>query len=421
MEHKLSKQALNLMFLVFATLLMAVTTQVWAMSKASTEKQFAVWLQEDLWPEAERRGISAATFKRSLSRVKLQWDLPDLRPPGSKMPKKRHQSQSEFRSPAPYFSEKRLSRQAETGRSLARKWSATLKKIEQKYGVPGHVLVAIWGRESGFGRARMTHSALPVLATKAFMSTRKKLFRRELLALLQIMQRDNISKSAMRSSWAGAMGQPQFMPTAYLKYAVDFDGDGQSDIWNSIPDTLASMANYLSKSGWQAGRDWGFEAQLKPTVFCGQEGPDRARPISQWVEQGISRINGRAFPKHELSAKGMLLVPAGIYGPKFIVTPNFYVLKEYNNSDLYALFIGNLGDRIAYGSGRFHGAWGDVGRMLRSDVQRMQQVLEKVGYDVGGADGLPGYKTRRSIGEWQRKNGHKASCFPTSGLVSLLR
>ncbi|MCP4127088.1 MAG: lytic murein transglycosylase, partial [Gammaproteobacteria bacterium] len=278
-----------------------------------------------------------------------------------------------------------------------------------------------WGRESGFGRARMTHSALPVLATKAFMSTRKPLFRRELLALLQILQRGHIKRAAMQSSWAGAMGQPQFMPSSYLKYAVDFDGDGHSNIWSSVPDTLASIANYLSKSGWQTGRDWGFEVALKSNVFCGQEGPDRARPISRWVGQGITRKNGKTFPKHELQSKGMLLVPAGIHGPKFVVTPNFYVLKEYNNSDLYALFIGNLGDRIAYGSGAFRGEWGDVGKMLRSDVQRMQQVLEQAGHDVGGADGLPGYKTRRSIGAWQRKNGYRPSCFPTSDLVPVLR
>ncbi len=415
------RQALKPVLLVFAVFLMLTANPAWAMSKASTGRLFASWLQQEIWPEAKRRGVSKTVFKRAVSGIKLQWDLPDLRPPGSKLPKKRRQSQSEFRSPAPYFSEKRLRRLASSGRTLSQKWSRTIAKIEYSYGIPGHILLAIWGRESGFGRARMTHSALPVLATKAFMSTRKPLFRRELLALLQILQGGQIKKAAMQSSWAGAMGQPQFMPTAYLKYAVDFDGDGHSDIWSSVPDTLASIANYLTNSGWQTGRDWGFEVSLKSNVFCGQEGPDRARPISRWVEQGIRRKNGKRFPRHELKSKGMLLVPAGTHGPKFIVTPNFYVLKEYNNSDLYALFIGNLGDRIAYGSGAFRGEWGDVGKMLRSDVQRMQQVLEQAGYDVGGADGLPGYKTRRSIGEWQRKNGHKPSCFPTSGLVSILR
>ncbi len=420
-KYRHGRWVIRAVALVFPILLTLVVNPAWAMSKISTEKLFVTWLQQDLWPDAKRRGVSEAIFKRSLSGIKLQWDLPDLRPPGSKLPEKRRQSQSEFRSPAPYFSEKRLSRLAISGRSLSQKWSRTITGIERTYGIPGHILLAIWGRESGFGRARMTHSALPVLATKAFMSTRKPLFRRELLALLQILQRGQIKQTAMQSSWAGAMGQPQFMPSAYLKYAVDFDGDGHSDIWSSVPDTLASIANYLSKSGWQTGRDWGFETFLKPHVFCGQEGPDRGRPINRWVEQGIGRKNGKRFPKHELESKGMLLVPAGIHGPKFIVTPNFYVLKEYNNSDLYALFIGNLGDRIAYGSGAFRGEWGDVGKMLRSDVRRMQQVLEQSGYDVGGADGLPGYKTRRSIGEWQRKNGLKPSCFPTSDLVSVLR
>ncbi len=401
--------------------MMIATMPVVAASKAGVDELFASWLKDDLWPEAKGKGISATTFKQALSGVELQWKLPDLVAPGTKPPSKRSQSQAEFRSPAAYFSEKRLSGLTEAGRNLSNKWSKTISKVENSYGVPGHILVAIWGMESNFGRARIAHSAIPVLATKAFMSTRKELFRRELLAALQILQKGYISRESMNSSWAGALGQPQFMPSVFLKYAVDFDGDGRRDIWNSVPDTLASIANYLAKSGWQSGRDWGFEASLQPQVFCGQEGPDRARPITKWVGQGISRINGKAFPKHELEAKGMLLVPAGIYGPKFVVTPNFYVLKEYNNSDLYALFIGNLGDRIAHGSRAFHGRWGDVGRMLRSDIAHMQRVLEKAGYDVGGADGLPGYKTRRSIGEWQRKNGHNPSCFPTSSLVSVLR
>ena len=417
----LSTQYKQLAWAALLFLMMIVAMPVAAVSKAPTEKLFAIWLQNDLWPEAKSKGISTTTFNHALSGMKLQWNLPDLVPPGTKLPGRRKQSQSEFRSPAPYFSEKRLVGLAKSGRNLSKEWSVTLNKVEKAYGVPGHIILAIWGRESGFGRAKLSHSALPVLATKAFMSTRKELFRRELLAALQILQRGYITQDSMHSSWAGALGQPQFMPTAYLKYAVDFDADGRRDIWKSVPDTLASIANYLAKSGWRYGRDWGFEASLQPEVFCGQEGPDRARSISQWVDQGVGRINGKAFPKHELNADGMLLVPAGIYGPKFIVTPNFYVLKEYNNSDLYALFIGNLGDRIAYNAGPFRGAWGDVGKMLRSDIQRMQQVLEGKGYDVGGADGLPGYKTRRSIGEWQKKNGHRPSCFPTSALVSTLR
>jgi lytic murein transglycosylase len=356
-----------------------------------------------------------------MSGIKLNWKLPDLLPPGTKPPAMREQSQAEFRSPGAYFNQKRLLRLAEYGSGLSQKWANTIGRIEKRYGVPGRIVVAIWGKETSYGRAKLTNSALRVLATKAFMSTRKELFRKELLAALQILQKGYIKQEDMRSSWAGAMGQPQFMPSVYLKYAVDFDGDGRKDIWKSVPDTLASIANYLAKSGWQRGRDWGYEASMSSKVFCGQEGPDRARPITEWVGQGVGRINGKPFPRHELQAKGMMLVPAGIYGPRFVVTPNFYVLKEYNNSDLYALYIGNLADRMAYGSGPFKEPWGNVGKLLRSDVARMQRRLEKEGYDVGGADGLPGYKTRRSIGEWQRKNGIQASCFPTSGLVSKLR
>ncbi len=404
---------------VFLVLSMSMPLQ--AASRSDVEEMFGVWLKKDLWPDAKREGISSTVFNQALAGAKLRWDLPDLVPPGTKPPAKREQSQAEFRSPAAYFHQDRLNRLADYGRDLAKKWHNTIGQIEKRYGVPGRIILAIWGKETSYGRAKLGNSALRVLATKAFMSTRQELFRKELLAALQILQRGYISKGSMQSSWAGALGQPQFMPSVYLKYAVDFDGDGRRDIWNSIPDTMASIANYLSKSGWHSGRDWGFEVVTAPNVFCGQEGQDRARPVSEWVEHGISRINGKPFPTLELDANGMMLVPAGIYGPKFIVTPNFYVLKEYNNSDLYALYIGNLADRIAYNSGPFMGEWGDVGRLLRSDIARMQRKLEKEGYDVGGADGLPGYKTRRSIGEWQQKRGIKPGCFPTPDLVPQLR
>jgi lytic murein transglycosylase len=392
-----------------------------AQSRSATEEQFRTWLRADLYPQASRNGVSAETFNEAFAGVGLNWDLPDLVAPGSPPPSSQRQSQAEFRSPAAYFSEQSLQGLASSGRALAREWATTLARIEQQYGVPGHFLIAIWGRESGFGRAAIPHSAIEVLATKAFMSTRPDLFRGELIAALQILERGDIPASAMKSSWAGAMGQPQFLPSSYLRYAVDFDGDGRRDIWNSVPDALASMANYLSQRGWQRGRDWGFEVTIPANVSCAQEGPDRARPIADWARQGIARVSGSAFPEHEQRAPGMMLVPAGVHGPQFVVTPNFYVFKEYNNSDNYALFVGNLGDRIAYGSGPFRGRWGDVGTMMRSDIASMQRVLEGQGFDVGGADGLPGYKTRRSIGEWQQRNGLSPTCFPDRSLLGAVR
>ena len=409
------------LILATAAALLALHLPAHAATKAGVEAEFRQWLSADFWPEARQAGISAAAFKAAFADVKLNWDLPDLAPPGLPKAKERKQSQAEFSSPGSYFSEKRLQGLAATGRSLASAHASTLKRIERSYGVPGPVVLAIWGRESGFGRAKIPHPIMDVLATKAFMSTRPELFRRELIAALHILQSGDFREAEMRGSWAGAMGQPQFLPSSFLKYAVDFDGDGRRDIWNSVPDSLASIANYLSQKGWQGGRDWGFEVSIPGGVSCAQEGPDLARPIADWAGMGITRVSGKAFPPAERSASGMMLVPAGTHGPGFVVTPNFYVIKEYNNSDLYALFIGNLADRIASGGGAFRGDWGDVGKMLRSDVLGMQKALVAKGYDVGKVDGLPGYKTRRSLGDWQAKNGLSPTCFPDPSLKTELR
>jgi len=407
--------------IALGTLICLLPLPVLAQNKPDVEKQFQRWIASDLGPEARKAGISERTMKTAFSGISLNWSLPDLVPPGSKPPKSQDQSQAEFSSPGAYFSEKRLQGLAATGRGLASTHAATLKRIEAAYGVPGEIVVAIWGRESGFGKARLPYSAIEVLATKAFMSTRKPMFREELIAALTMIERGDVDAATMKGSWAGALGQPQFMPTSYLKYAVDFDKDGHPDIWNSVPDSLASIAHYLQKEGWQRGRDWGFEVSIPAKVSCAQEGPDLAKPISAWAATGITRISGKAFPTADLKASGMMLVPAGRNGPEFVVTPNFYVLKEYNNSDLYALFIGNLADRIAHGAGAFEGSWGDVGKMLRSDVLAMQKALVAKGYDVGNVDGLPGFKTRRALGDWQAKNGLTPTCYPDASLKSRLK
>jgi len=383
--------------------------------------QFQTWLKDDLWPEARSRGISPDTFNAAFSGVTPNLKLPDLVLPGQKPETPKVQHQAEFGSPGAYFAENIVSGVTSGGRSRAGRLSAALDAIERKYGVPGGVLLAIWGRESGFGGANIPHNAFEVLATKAFLATRKDMFRAEVLAALDMVQRGHASPAAMKSSWAGAMGQPQFMPTSYLKYAVDADGDGRADIWGSQVDTLASIANYLAQRGWVKGRDWGFEVTVPESVSCALEGPDRGRRIADWAAMGVTRVSGRPFPDNEARLEGYLLMPAGRSGPAFVVTPNFYAIKEYNFSDNYALFVGHAADRIVYGDRRFATGWGRVGGLYRSDVAAMQRGLERLGYDVGGADGLPGFRTRRSIGEWQAKNGRQATCFPDSGIVSALR
>ncbi|MBS3648940.1 lytic murein transglycosylase [Pseudaminobacter sp. 19-2017] len=399
-----------------AALLLSAT----AAPAAPIDDQFRTWLAKDLWPEAKANGVSKSTFDAAFAGVTPNLKLPDLVLPGQKpqTPKKQHQA--EFNAPANYFAEKTIGAVTAGGRTRAGKHAKILAAVEKKFGVPGEVVLAIWGRESGFGAAKMPHDAFEVLGTKAFLATRKEMFRKELLAGLLMVEQGLVQRDAMRSSWAGALGQPQFLPTSFLAHAMDFDGDRRADIWNSVPDTLGSIANYLSHYGWQKGRDWGFEVIVPDSVSCALEGPDRGRKIADWAAMGIRRVNGKPFPANELRAEGFLLMPAGRNGPAFVVTPNFYVLKAYNESDLYALFIGHGADRIASGDKRFAGRWGKIDSLYRSDIASLQRGLERKGYDVGGADGLPGYKTRRSIGEWQAKNGQGPTCFPDRALVGAL-
>ena len=406
------------MRLLLVLFLLVSSLPAYAQNTKKVEAQFQAWLQNDLWPEARSQGISKGIFRTALNGVTINWKLPDLVLPGQKPKVNRKQAQTEFRSPGRYFNENNIAPVVRSGRKLFAKHKTLLARLEKKYGVPGRILLAIWGRESAFGRAAIPHDVFQVLATKAFMSTRKKLFRKEVLAGLQILEKGYASRATMKSSWAGAMGQPQFLPSSYLEYAVDYDGDGKRNIWGSVPDTLASIANYLSKYGWERGRDWGYEAAIPKNVSCALEGPDQMRPIRDWTNVGVTRISGKAFPNSELGKRGSVLMPAGRAGPAFIATPNFYVIKKYNNSDLYALFVGNVADRIQYSDKPFVADFQPVSGLNRGNVMSIQNGLIKKGYDVGGADGLAGFKTRRSIGDWQQKHGLTATCFPDKGLAS---
>ncbi|MEQ9695802.1 lytic murein transglycosylase [Shimia sp. SDUM112013] len=392
-----------------------------AQSKAAVEKQFRQWLEQDLWPAARAAGVSRQTFNAAFDEVSLNWKLPDLVPPGSSGGVERQQRQAEFGSPAKYFSAGAIQGATRIGKDMARRHAKALARTERKTGVPGRIILGIWGRESGYGRAKIPHDAFEVLGTKAFMSTRAPYFTEQTLAALQMSQRRMGPPGRLKSSWAGALGQPQFMPSNVLAFAVDGDGDGRADIWNSEADTIASIGNYLTRHGWERGRDWGFEVMVPAAVSCTLEGPDQGRRISQWAAMGVTRVSGKPFPKAERNKQGFLLMPAGRGGPAFIVTQNFYVLKEYNKSDLYALFVGHVGDRIQYNMGNFSRGWDPVGGLYRSDVARMQRALERKGHDVGGADGLPGFKTRRSIGRWQESRSNAATCFPTKAMKAALR
>jgi lytic murein transglycosylase len=393
----------------------------YAASKDAINTQFHAWIESSLWPLAQTEGISRATYDSALGGVSVNLDLPDLVLPGQKPKPPKNQHQAEFSSTAKYFNEKTISALVSGGQARGKQHAKTLAAIEKKYGVPRQYLLAIWGRESGYGTVKIPYDAFDVLATKAFMSSRKDFFQAELLAALQILEKGYMDRQGMKTSWAGALGQPQFMPSSYLKYAVDFDGDGKRDIWNSEADTLASIANYLVQFGWQKGRGWGVEALLPENVSCAFEGPDQGKSGAEWAALGVTRADGKPLAPKDLKAENLLLLPSGRYGPVFLATPNFYVIKSYNISDLYALFIGHVADRIAGGKAGFAAPWRPIDKMLRSDIGRMQRALQAKGYDIGNADGLPGFKTRRSIGNFQSKNNLAETCYLSNELAGQVK
>ncbi len=396
--------------------------------KSAVEKSFAQWLQA-LWPEAEEAGVSRETFEANVKGLKLDWSLPHLvlpnpaGPEGPPLPqalaaKAKPLHQPEFDIPANYFNKNTLNALAGTGRGKMEQWAKTLGAMQKQYDVPASIVVAIWGRETGFGKVDMPFDALSAIATQGFMGRRPEVFRREVIAALKILEEKHATRSELRSSWAGAMGYTQFLPSDFEKYAVDFDGDGRRDIWNSVADALGSTGNSLDSQGWDGNQTWGYEVTLPDGFDCTAQGPDKRRPIAEWVKLGVARVKGRAFAEDKLQDSAFLVLPAGLKGPAFLATNNFSVLKLYNNSDVYAIFVGHVADMIAAGAPvAFTGEWQKVERLPRDRIQRFQEALVAKGHDVGKVDGLAGFKTRRTIGLEEQRLGMKLTCYPSAALV----
>jgi lytic murein transglycosylase len=329
--------------------------------------------------------------------------------------------QPEFEPPAGYFKESTLNEVAATGKSKMGQLGPHLAAIEKQYNVPASIIVAIWGRETGFGSVDAPFDALSAIATQAFMGLRPDEFRKQLIVALKILQEGHATRAEMKSSWAGAMGYTQFLPTDFDNYAVDFDGDGKRDIWNSILDALASTGNSLHSQGWDGGQSWGYEVKLPEKFDCTDQGPDKTRPIAEWIKLGVVRVKDRPFPEDKLQDQAFIVLPAGLKGPAFLATNNFSVLKLYNNSDVYAIFVGHVADMIsANAPAAFVGTWQPVERFPRDRIQRFQEVLVAKGYDVGKVDGLAGFKTRRTIGTEEQKRGLPLTCYPSSVLIDVV-
>jgi lytic murein transglycosylase len=394
--------------------------------KRALEKRFAEWVQE-LWPDAEAAGVSRETFDVQTKGLKLDWSLPQLVPPDPAVPdgpalpkelKPKPRHQAEFDAPEGYFNARALNSLAATGRSKSKQLNSSLAAIQEQYGVPASVIVAIWGRETGFGAAALPYDAVSAIATQGFMGRRPDEFRPQLIAALKIIEAGHATRTEMKSSWAGAMGYTQFLPSDFENYAVDFDGDGRRDIWNSVVDALASAGNSLHKQGWDGSQTWAYEVTLPKGFDCTLQGPDRAKPVSEWVKLGVARVRGRPFPEDRLTDQTFLVLPAGLKGPAFLATNNFSVLKLYNNSDVYAIFVGHVADMIAHNAPvEFVGVWQEVERFPRDRIQRFQEVLVAQGRDVGKVDGLSGFKTRRTIGAEEQRLGLPLTCYPSHALI----
>ena len=396
-------------------LLLAGALALAPIGAAAADAAFSRWLDDKVWPAAKTSGVSRATFETAVAGLEPDLGLPDLKPTGGG-----DAFQAEFRSPATYLADRKLDALAAGARKRYAANRALLAKVARTTGVPAGIVLAVWGKESAFGTAKIEKDAVRTLATQAYMGSRRAEFFPELVAALVILEEEHISRAAMKSSWAGALGQPQFMPTKFLSDAVDGNGDGRRDIWDTTSDVLASIGHYLKSRGWKAGLPWGVEVRLPASVPCSLEGPDQGQPLATWIRAGVTRADGRTLALEDVGPTGHLLMPAGRMGPAFLVSDNFYVLKAYNESDVYALTIGMVGDRLS-GSQSIRGAWGKVGGFSRGAVRAVQRRLEGMGHDVGTADGLVGFRTRVAIGRWQENNGLPVTCYPDKAVISALK
>jgi lytic murein transglycosylase len=372
-----------------------------------------------LWPDAQARGVTRATFDKALGTLEPDLALPDLIKPGETRPA--GPGQAEFtKTPAQYLDEAMLRRLTQQGRALRVQHATTLAKIERDLGVDRNIVLAIWGRETAFGGYKPATPVFRALATQAWMGRRKDLFRDELLAALVMAQKGILDPATAKGSWAGAMGLTQFMPSEYEALALDMDGDGRRDIWGSVPDALGSAANQLKAKGWIAGLPWGHEVRLPANTSCVLEGLANRKPARAWAQAGITRIDGKPFSDVELAADAFLIKPAGPYGPAFLAFENFLVIKRYNMSDLYVLFVASLADRIG-GGGPFQTAWSNLRQLPGRDIEEVQQRLKDRGYDVEKIDGKAGMNTRNQIGAYQKSAGLTLDCWPSGGVLEHLR
>ena len=358
--------------------------------------------------QAQEQGLSASTFRRLTAGITLDPSVLTLL-----------DFQPEFKTPVwDYLAGLVDDERIHEGRLQLLQWDVTLQAIAARFAVDAETIVAVWGVESNFGQTFGSRPLLDSLATLSCAGRRQTFFSKEFLTTLQILDQGHIDREDLKGSWAGAFGHTQFMPSTFMRIAVDFDGDGRRDLINSVPDALASTANYLARAGWRAGEPWGLEVRLPESADLTVSGRKNKQPRSFWVNKGVTAVDGTPLP-NALPPAGLLL-PAGPKGPSFLVMRNFDALFAYNASENYALAIAHLSDRLR-GSPGFATPWptNDPG-LSRAQRRQVQTLLVERGYEIGAVDGMIGALTRTAIKEVQAQAGMPADGRAGSTLLDWL-
>jgi lytic murein transglycosylase len=388
-----------LRFLVGLALFAALCAQAVAQDRPKVPESFAP-LTASLWADAQGRGISRRIFDLAFAGL-----TPDPRAAGLTV------RQPEYGAPvATYLARIASQARIEGAARKAREWKPTLDAIEKQYGGDRWIILALWGIETAFGANNGGFDVIRSLATLVAIGYRADYFRDELLAALQVLQQGHVAREKMTGSWAGAMGQPQFMPSNFLTLAVDFSGDGRKDIWGNVPDVLASIANFLKAGGWKAGAAWGCEVVL-PQGFDYRK--SRAT-YTEWAALGLKRADGDPMPTE---GNAILFFPSGATGPAFLVGENFEVIKRYNNSDVFALAATQIADR-AQGRAGIRAAWpANDPQLSRAERIALQQRMKELGHPVNDFEGRIDFDLRDEIRLEQAKHGMTPDGHPTRELL----
>lgn len=367
----------------------------------------------NLRSQAQAAGVNAETYNQYTQH---------LTPDHSVLEKLNYQP--EFSTPIwDYLSGLVDDERVQQGQQKIAQYREVLNRASQVYGVPVETIVAVWGVESNYGDISGKYPLLQALGTLSCEGRRQSYFRGEFFAAMRILQRGDLTLDQLKGSWAGAFGHTQFMPVTYERLAVDFDGDGRRDLVSSVPDALASTANFLKKAGWQTGLPWGFEVKLPAGMSIAGESRRNKKPLSYWLSRGVVRADGSALIQGNLSdtTSAGLMTPTGTNGPAFLVFKNFDAIYSYNASESYALAIAHLSDRLQ-GQGEFRTAWPtDDAGTSRAERREIQQMLLSKGYDIGNPDGLIGDKTRQAIQQEQQRLGLPATGRAGQKILQALR